>query len=942
MRANIFNTQGTEEKRTTEMGLGFSFVVLLFSVSSVPQEWRVRTSSWLSGGAMAMALLMSPTVSVRAMDSVQTDLLIVGATESGWAAAIQAARQGVKSITLVHDGVWYGGQYTEQALACVDENKGMDKVGWGVDWHPMKRAFHRSGLFKELMDQIEAQNTEKYGSPMPGKPHHGPSTFRPVEAEAAFRGMIQPYVDSGQIRIVWKRCAVAADVDESDPEHPRLKGLTFAPVDLQTGWVGEADLKVSAKLTIDASDWGDAIQVSGTAFECGPDPQSRYGEPSAPKAGTFPENEMNPITWAMIVAESDGETPIAKPARFDDRYFPRATHFSRAEFGKLQWDVPNPGGGSILHWPPDGEASKRQLSVYSVRRIVDGYSSKDGKTSILLNYMNGQDYPLERLPQHVVDALEATEPGASKKNIVVMTREQRQIIFDDAKRHSRRVLYHMQNFVHERAKHKQNSLRNFRLSPEFGTPDNLPPKPYIRESLRLKAMYMMREQDGRNRDGKDKTRAKPRFSAVMYPDGLFPWQFHYDFHRTGRTYLEDEGASGPWIDYHKPNRHTKFISDRCVFPLRSLVPEKMDGLLGAQGNVGFSSIVSAAVRLHDQRVHIGQAAGAVAAVALEKKVKPRVMPYDFGLLEAVRHALCGGTKGAVPLQLWPFRDLPADRPDFVAINRVAARRSLQFDAQAVDFKPDAPTTRAWLVTGLRSSMGPKWIEAWLASCATRATVCRELHNLASATKQFPGLPSKFVRAGATDADGDGIPDRDDALYLTPNEPIVWAITKAELTPESDGAPDTGLKSGIARFFNFCGKGVKLAKGEMADHGARFDAKRGHGWLGDLSKNDRRRNALSGPRDSFIFTRQRDTWECALENGRYRVTICVGDSGHEQLNQWVSIEGVVALNEVTTADGQFAEKSVEVEVKDGRLTVEIGSRKPSSNTCVNWLAIETVP
>ena len=36
---------------------------------------------------------------------------------SGWAAAIQAARNGVKSITLVHDGKWFGGQYTEQALA---------------------------------------------------------------------------------------------------------------------------------------------------------------------------------------------------------------------------------------------------------------------------------------------------------------------------------------------------------------------------------------------------------------------------------------------------------------------------------------------------------------------------------------------------------------------------------------------------------------------------------------------------------------------------------------------------------------------------------------------------------------------------------------------------------------------------------------------------------
>ena len=88
-----------------------------------------------------------------AAETIQTDLLIVGGTESGWAAAIQAARMGCKSVTIVHDGSWLGGQYTEQGLVCVDESKGSGKIGWGPDWHPMKRSFHRFGLFKELMDR---------------------------------------------------------------------------------------------------------------------------------------------------------------------------------------------------------------------------------------------------------------------------------------------------------------------------------------------------------------------------------------------------------------------------------------------------------------------------------------------------------------------------------------------------------------------------------------------------------------------------------------------------------------------------------------------------------------------------------------------------------------------------------------------------------------------
>lgn len=869
---------------------------------------------------------------------IETDLLIVGATESGWAAAIQAARMGIESITIVHDGEWFGGQYTEQALACVDENKGVGKVGWGVDWHPMKRSFHRSGLFKELMDRIEAQNTENYGSPMPGLPFHGPSTFRPAEAEQAFRELIQPYIDLGQIEVFWKRAAVSARVIRNDEAHPRLVGLAFAPVDLQTGKVGVIDLRVNARLTIDASDWGDAIQVSGAAYEVGPDPKSRYGEPSAPEdISEYPANEMNPITWAMIVEETNEWNPIPEPPNYDIRNYPRATRVGMTAFGKdLDWDRKVSRYGGILHWPPKGEKAKRQLSIYSVRRIVEGATSTDGRTSILLNYMNGQDYPLERLPKRVTVALEATEPGASEKNLVEMTREQRQIVFDDAKNHSLGVLHHVQTWVHDQVDDTANSFRKFRLSREFGTPDHLPPKPYIREGLRLKAMYMMREQDGRNRDGKEKNAAKERFAHVMYPDGLFAWQFHYDFHRTGRTYLEgDENREGPWIDYEKPGRHTRFVSDRSLFPMRSLIPESMDGLLGAQGNVGFSSIVSAAIRLHDQRVHIGQAAGATAAVALREEVDPREMVYDRALLESVRDGLCSEEMEGVPLLIWPFRDLKPGDPGFVAVNRLAAMGRIKMEEGAVDFRPEergdigdivslpepdvlsGATPIGYNLGGVRGNL---------------AEVCWKELRIAENPARDP-----IVRKSPNDADGDGIPDRDDALFFAPNEPITWELASEKLTPETDGLIADGLPAS-ARLFDFAGKGVPKTEGFLRDVGAAFTEGRGYGWVRDISANNRRRNALPEPyRDSFLFSRSYDTWEYEVENGRYAVVVCVGDSGHEQAGQNVTVEGQAVIEDQFTATGRYHEASAEIEVKDDRLTVEIGKDGSNTNTCLNWIA-----
>jgi hypothetical protein len=828
-------------------------------------------------------------------------------------------------------------------LACVDENKGVGKVGFGDDWHPMKRSFQRSGLFRELMDRIEAFNAEKYGAAMPGKPYHGPSTFRPVEAEAIFREMLQPYIDSGQVKIYWNHYPVGANVlGARDGRPARLNSVWFAPVNDK-----QADLRVVAKMTIDASDWGEAIQVAGAEFECGPDPQSRYGEPSAPvDLSNNPPNEMNPITWAMIVVESrervGRETSIEKPARFDDRNYPRATHFSREAFGKLVWDNPNPGIGSISHWPDGGKESPRQLSVYTVRRIVDGYASKTGQTMILLNYMNGQDYPLERLPQTVCDALEATEPGASKKNIVNMTRAQREIVFADAKQHAKGVLYHLQNFVHKRAPDKTNSFLHFQLSSEFGTADNLPPKPYIRESLRLKAMYMMREQDGRNRDGRTKVAATERFAHVMYPDGLFAWQFHYDFHRTGRTYLAEEGASGPWIDFHKPNRHTSFLSDRATFPMRSLIPEKMDGLLGAQKNVGYSSIVSAAIRLHDQCIAVGQAAGAIAAVSIRAGEQPRTLVDQREHLEAVRHALCGEIDGAVPLLIWPFRDIEPEHPAYVATNRLAAIGALPLGPHDVDFQPDEAASKAWKKNVTKLSAQAKKISSdidgrtneLLSAEMTRGEFCVRWWKL---VRPLPYRP--FVRKSPDDADLDDIADADDPFPFTPNKPIRFEIETKPLTPSTDGLPDDKVGP-QGRSFNFCGTHVAATPGFANDHGHKFAAKRGYGWTRDLTANHRHRIALEGViRDTFLFTRTKDSWECAVENGKYQVTICVGDSGHEQLQQRVAIEGVIAVDDRTTAAGQFAERTVDVEVTDGKLTVELGSGEPRSNTCVNWLLIE---
>ncbi len=642
---------------------------------------------------------------------------------------------------------------------------------------------------------------------------------------------------------------------------------------------------------------------------------------------------MNPITWAMVIEESDSEDAIARPQRFDDRNFARATKISQAAMQNLEWDRPVRLGG-IPHWPDSGKESPRQLSVYNVRRIVDGRTSKEGQTLILLNYMLGQDYPLERLPADVVDALEETEQGASRKNIVRMSRGQRQIIFDDAKRHSLSLLHHLQTFVHDRAEDTTNSFRSFRLSDEFETPDHLPPKPYIRESLRLKAMYMMREQDGRNADGKTKESAIPRFSRVMYPDGVFCWQFHYDFHRTGRAYLKSEGEQGPWIDFEKPGRHTHHVSDRSVFPLRSLIPEQMNGLLGAQKNVGYSSIVCAAIRLHDQCIAIGQAAGATAAIALQNEIDPRTIPYNRDRLEDVRRGLCGSAGEGAALQLWPFRDLSPNHNAFVAINRLAAMGIVDSGDYEVDFKPDQAASESWhnRMIALANEATSQEFSMNVQAGLTRGEFCRQLWSRMEALPLRP-----FPRRSTLDADNDGIPDQADPTLFTPAPVVAWSVRPPG--PTEDGIVEFARSPAPVKRFNFTPLGSDSCEGFTNDYGHAFSDAAGQGWREAIEKNSRRRGALPEDyRDTFLFTRDSASWECEIDNGSWQVTVCVGDAAHEQIGQRVTVEGVPAIVNETTAAGRFLEATVSVEVKDGRLTMELGPQQRAQNTCVNWLQI----
>ena len=803
--------------------------------------------------------------------TVQADLLVVGGTESGCAAALQAARMGVKRIVLVNDIQWLGGQFSAEGLGAIDENRAHGYDG--------SVPIPRSGIFRDVIDAIEKQNAELYGGVSRPGNTRVITTSRPVISEKVFRAMLAPYEQRGRITR-YSEYRVKHVVTKND----RVLGVNFVSND------GKKPLAVRAPITIDATDWGDVIQGSDAKWDTGIDAKSEFEEPSAPESSE-PTTDLNPITWCMILEQRKTKTLYPRPAGYDPRYFNKRWNWIDEKF------------------------------AYTTRRLVDGqgFSEFDHPDIVLIN-TPPVDYPLDRYAADVAVALEATEAGASQKNLVAMTPQQRKIVFQDARKHSLKFYYHLQQ--------RFPKFQYMALSDEFGTDDHLPPKPYIRESLRLVAKHVVREQEVLGFGGRS------NYAATMFPDAVFSWQFELDFHPTKRSWTTDLGDKGPWEAVFRGNRRFgRTGTGRSVFPLRALVPKDVKGLLGAQKNLGYTSIVSSSCRLHDHSLHAGQASGAVAAVSLRHDEDPAQFYLQPERLAEVWTGLLEVDSGA-PLAIWPFADVDPFDDGFVAIEQMALRRLLPLGPADTAFCPDKPATTEWVrkvAQNVRNAGYDLPPIVALQSKNRRNVVVTVWNHIKSQPIRMP------TRASKLDADNDGIKDIDDPLPFTMGS-VSWT-----LVPERDGLPNrkTPFPKGV-RAFNFTSAKGSNPQEFQNDIGTLFDQHKAFGWRRDLSRNTRLRNVDDEPvRDGFVFTRQQDVWECEVNNGNWKIQTCLGDPAHPQPGQHLSIEGKTVAENIETGAGHFWEFTTSVTVNDGHLTLTLGTPKGGGNTCINWVILEPI-
>ncbi len=252
---------------------------------------------------------------------LKTDVLVIGGTGSGTAAGIAAAREGVSAL-IVEPTPMLGGMFTAQGVGASDGNHNLHS---GI-WNEFR------GHLRSHYGGAEAVHTGWVSATL-FEPHVGDSLLKAMVAA-------EPRLD---VRYGYRLTDVTRRGD-------KVTGAGFVDAD------GNC-LRVAAKIVIDATDLGEALPLSGTAYRVGMDARADTGEVLAP------EHAINKVQDPTIVAilkdfGEGADMTIDRPAGYDPAEFDGCcgAHEDRTgmtpqrmlDYGRM------PGGKYMINWPGSG------------------------------------------------------------------------------------------------------------------------------------------------------------------------------------------------------------------------------------------------------------------------------------------------------------------------------------------------------------------------------------------------------------------------------------------------------------------------------------------------------------------------------------------------------------------------------------------------------------
>ncbi len=251
-----------------------------------------------------------------------TEILVVGGGVGGTAAALQAARRGIKTI-LVSEGPWLGGMLTSAGVAAPDGN---ELAAW------------QTGIWGQFLRALKKQQ--------PGGLDNGWVSLFTFNPQVGAKILADWVAQCPTLK--WISHQSPVDVVKNGD---RLVGVRFP------------NYEIRAKVILDGTELGDLLALADIPHRWGWEWQGEFDEPSAPREAN-PMTEQYPVqspTWVFLLRERAGAKTIPiEPSTMDVAQNFQTTweNHGKADFltyGQL------PQGHYMINWPIAGNDYGKDL-----------------------------------------------------------------------------------------------------------------------------------------------------------------------------------------------------------------------------------------------------------------------------------------------------------------------------------------------------------------------------------------------------------------------------------------------------------------------------------------------------------------------------------------------------------------------------------------------------